>query len=206
MPKSYRTMDGYGVHAFRLVNRDGQVVFAKFHWKSQQGVHGMTLEELRAADTNYATRDLYANIRAGDFPKWDLMVQILTPEQVAQLPYDGFDDTKIWAGVPEVKVGTMTLNKVPDNFFEYTEESAFCPCELVPGIEPSPDKMLQGRLFAYADTQRYRIGPNYMELPVNRPLVPGRQQQYRRRHAVVAATGRHQLRAHQRSVETGRAA
>jgi catalase len=172
MPKSYRTMDGYGVHAFRLVTKDGQVVFAKFHWKSQQGLHGMTLEEMKAADTSYATRDLYANIRAGNFPKWDLMVQILTPEQVAQLPYDGFDDTKIWENVPEVKVGTMTLNKVPDNFFEYTEESAFCPCTLVPGVEPSPDKMLQGRLFAYADTQRYRIGPNYMELPVNRPLTP----------------------------------
>ncbi len=171
MPKSYRTMDGWGVHAFRLVNKDGKTVFAKFHWKSQQGVHGMTLEEMKAADTSYATRDLYANIRSGNFPKWDLMVQLLTPEQVAQLPYDGFDDTKVWEGVPEVKVGTMTLNKVPDNFFDYTEQSAFCPCELVPGIEPSPDKMLQGRLFAYADTQRYRIGANYMQLPVNRPLV-----------------------------------
>jgi len=172
MPASYRTMDGHGVHAFRLVNSEGKTVFAKFHWKSQQGIHGMTLEETKAADTNYATRDLYDNIRKGNFPKWDLMVQILTPEQAAQLPYDAFDDTKIWEGIPEVKVGTMTLNKVPDNFFNSTEESAFCPCELVPGIEPSPDKMLQGRLFAYADTQRYRIGANYMELPVNRPMVP----------------------------------
>jgi catalase len=172
MPKSYRTMDGYGVHAFRLVNKDGKVVFAKFHWKSEQGLHGMTLEEQHAADTNYATRDLYDNIRAGNAPKWDLMVQILTPEQAAGLAYDAFDDTKTWNGVPEIKVGVMTLNKVPDNFFEYTEQSAFCPCELVPGIEPSPDKMLQGRLFAYADTQRYRIGPNYMDLPVNHPLSP----------------------------------
>jgi catalase len=98
-------------------------------------------------------------------------VQLLTAEQVAQLPYDGFDDTKIWENVPEVKVGTMTLNKVPDNYFQYTEQSAFAPGVMVPGIEPSPDKMLQGRLFAYADTQRYRIGANYQELPVNRPLV-----------------------------------
>ena len=172
MPASYRTMDGNGVHAFRLVNSEGKVVFAKFHWKSQQGMHGMTLEETKAADTSYATRDLYDNIRKGNFPKWDLMVQILTPEQAAKLPYDAFDDTKIWDGVPEIKVGTMTLNKVPDNFFNSTEESAFCPCELVPGIEPSPDKMLQGRLFSYADTQRYRIGTNYMELPVNRPRIP----------------------------------
>lgn len=172
MPKSYRTMGGNGVHAFRLVNSNGQVVFAKFHWKPEQGLHGMTLEEQRAADTNYATKDLYDNIRAGNYPKWDLMLQIVTPEQVAQLSYDAFDDTKTWNGVPEIKVGTMTLNKIPDNFFEYTEQSAFCPCELVPGIEPSPDKMLQGRLFSYADTQRYRVGPNYMDLPVNRPRVP----------------------------------
>jgi catalase len=172
MPASYRTMDGYGVHAFRLVNNKGEEIFAKFHWKSQQGLKGMTLEEMRAADTNYATKDLYQNISAGQFPKWDLEVQLLTAQQVQQLSYDGFDDTKIWSGVPEVKVGTMTLNKVPDNYFDYTEESAFCPCLMVPGIEPSPDRMLQGRLFAYADTQRYRIGPNYMQLPVNRPRVP----------------------------------
>jgi catalase len=171
MPASYRDMDGYGVHAFRLVNAQGQQVFAKFHWKSEQGLHGMNLQQQHAADTNYATRDLYDNIREGHFPKWDLYVQILTAEQVAQLPYDGFDDTKVWAGVPEVMAGTMTLNKVPDNYFQYTEQSAFAPGVMVPGIEPSPDKMLQGRLFAYADTQRYRIGPNYEELPVNRPLV-----------------------------------
>jgi catalase len=172
MPASYRTMDGFGVHAFRLVNGKGDVVFAKFHWKSQQGLKGMTLEEAKTADTNYATRDLYDNIAHGNFPKWDLFVQLLTAEQVAQLSYDGFDDTKIWPGVPDVKVGTMTLNKVPDNYFASTEESAFCPCVMVPGIEPSPDRMLQGRLFAYADTQRYRIGPNYLQLPVNRPLSP----------------------------------
>jgi catalase len=171
MPASYRTMDGWGVHAFRLVNSKGELVFAKFHWKSQQGLKGLTLEEQRAADTNYATKDLYENIRQGNFPKWDLEVQLLTAQQVAQLSYDGFDDTKVWSDVPYVKVGTMTLNKVPDNFFAETEQSAFCPCLMVPGIEPSPDRMLQGRLFAYSDTQRYRVGSNYMELPVNRPLV-----------------------------------
>jgi catalase len=95
----------------------------------------------------------------------------LTAEQVAQLPYDGFDDTKVWTSVPEVMIGTMTLNKVPDNYFHYTEQSAFDPGVMVPGIEPSPDKMLQGRLFSYGDTQRYRIGANYQQLPVNRPLV-----------------------------------
>jgi catalase len=171
MPASYRMMDGFGVHAFRLVNNKGNIVFAKFHWKSQLGLRGMTLEQTKIADTNYATRDLYENIKRGNFPKWDFYVQTLTAEQVAKLNFDGFDDTKIWPGVPEYKVGTMTLSKVPDNYFEYTEESAFCPCVMVPGIEPSPDRMLQGRLFAYSDTQRYRVGPNYMELPVNRPLV-----------------------------------
>jgi catalase len=172
MPASYREMDGFGVHAFRLVNAQGQTSFAKFHWKSEQGLKGMTLAQQHAADPNYATRDLYDAIRAGHFPKWDLYVQILTPEQVAHLRYDGFDDTKTWEHVPEVKVGTMTLNKIPDNYFQFTEQSAFAPGVMVPGIEPSPDKMLQGRLFAYADTQRYRIGVNYQELPVNRPLVP----------------------------------
>jgi catalase len=171
MPASYREMDGWGVHAFRLVNAQGQQIFAKFHWKSEQGLKNMTLEQQHAADVNYATKDLYDNIREGHFPKWDLYVKLLTAEQVAQLPYDGFDDTKIWENVPEVKVGTMTLNKIPDNYFQYTEQSAFAPGVMVPGIEPSPDKMLQGRLFAYADTQRYRLGVNYQDLPVNRPLV-----------------------------------
>jgi catalase len=171
MPANYRTMDGYGVHAFRLVNAKGQQVFAKFHWKSQQGLKGLTLEQMKTTDTNYATRDLYDNIAAGNFPKWDLYVQVLTADEVQKLSYDGFDDTKVWPGVPEVKVGTMTLNKVPANYFEYTEEAAFAPSNMVPGIEPSPDRMLQGRLFAYADTQRYRLGANYEELPANRPLV-----------------------------------
>jgi catalase len=134
-------------------------------------MHGLTLEQQQAADPNYATRDLYDNIRAGHFPKWELYVQVLTAEQVAELPYDGFDDTKTWENVPESKIGTMTLNKVPDNYFQYTEQSAFAPGVMVPGVEPSPDKMLQGRLFAYADTQRYRVGTNYQELPANRPLV-----------------------------------
>jgi catalase len=195
MPASYQMMDGYGVHASRLVNKAGEVIFAKFHWKSQQGVKGMTLEEQKTADTNYATKDLYDNIARGNFPKWDLYVQLLTAEQVAKLSYDGFDDTKIWPGVPDTKIGTMTLNKVPDNYFATTEESAFCPCVMVPGIEPSPDRMLQGRLFAYADTQRYRVGPNYMELPVNRPLVSVNDNNIDGAVQSAARPGRGELRA-----------
>jgi catalase len=131
-------MDGYGVHAFRLVNAQGQQVFAKFHWKSHQGVKGMTLEQANAADVNYATADLYDAIKAGHFPSWDLTIQMMTPEQTKALTYDAFDDSKIWENVPEITVGTMTLNKVPDNFFEYTEESAFAPSDLIPGVEASP--------------------------------------------------------------------
>lgn len=171
MPINYRHMDGQGVHAFRLVNAKGETHFVKFHWRSQQGVKGMTLEQQKAADPDYATRDLYKSLAEGQFPKWDLYVQVLTPEQAAAMPYDAFDDTKEWVGVPEQKIGTMILNKAPDNFFQQVEQAAFAPGVMVPGIEPSPDKMLQGRLFSYADTQRYRIGVNYQDLPINRARV-----------------------------------
>ncbi|QHI96436.1 catalase [Aristophania vespae] len=171
MPINYRHMDGQGVHAFRVINDKGETHFVKFHWVSQQGVKGMDLKATHAADTNYATADLYKSIGEGNFPKWDLYVQVLTPKEAAALPYDAFDDTKEWLGVPEKKIGTMVLNKMPDNYFQETEQAAFAPGVMVPGIEPSPDKMLQGRLFSYADTQRYRLGVNYQDLPINRPLV-----------------------------------
>jgi catalase len=164
-------MDGFGVHAFRLVNAKSDVVFAKFHWKSQQGVKSLSTEETAAIDFNYATKDLYAAIRAGNSPKWDLYVQLLRPEEVAKLDYNAFDATKIWDGIPETKFGTMTLNRVPENFFQSTELAAFSPGVMVPGIETSPDRLLQGRLFSNADTQRYRIGANYQALEVNKPLV-----------------------------------
>lgn len=171
-PASYRTMDGNGVHAFKLANKDGKVVFAKFRWISRQGVKNLNGDAANAAQFNYLTDDLYGAIAAGDNPSWDLMVQTMTPEQVGKLPYNAFDDTKEWLDVPFRKIGEMTLNKVPDNFFRWTEQSAFAPANLVPGIEASPDRMLQGRLFSYSDTQRYRVGANVMDLPVNRPRVP----------------------------------
>ncbi|MCG8691147.1 MAG: catalase, partial [Minwuiales bacterium] len=160
--------------ALRLVNADGDVVFAKFRWKSHQGIRNLTAAEAAAADFNYATKDLYDNIGAGNFPKWDLHVQILKPEDIEALDFNPFDATKIWPGVEEIKVGTMTLNRVPDNFFQASELSAFAPGVMVPGIEASPDRLLQGRLFSYADTQRYRIGANYQSLPINMPKVPVR--------------------------------
>jgi catalase len=173
MPDSYRHMDGYGVHAFKLVNDRGEVHYVKFHFKSVQGIHGLRPQEIAASigkDWNLNTNDLYNAIKAGQYPKWDLYIQVLTPGDLARFDFDALDDTKVWTGVPEQKIGTMTLNRVPDNYFESTEESAFAPSRMVPGIEPSEDRMLQGRLFAYADTQMYRLGANYNSLPVNRPL------------------------------------
>jgi catalase len=174
MPDSYRHMDGYGVHAFKLINAQGQVHYAKFHFKSLQGIHGLRPQEIAGSignDWNLTTNDLYNSIRAGDYPKWDLYIQVLEPQDLAKFDFDALDDTKTWSGVPERKIGTMTLNRVPDNYFESTEESAFAPSRLVPGIEASEDRMLQGRLFAYADTQMYRVGANYNSLPINRPVV-----------------------------------
>ena len=171
-PASYRTMDGNGVHAFKLVNDQGKTVFAKFRWISRQGVKNLNGEQVARQNFNFLTDDLYEQIAAGNYPSWDLMVQVMTADEFPKLNYNPFDDTKEWLGVPFTKIGEMTLNKVPDNFFEWTEQSAFAPSNMVPGVEPSPDRMLQGRLFSYADTQRYRIGANVMSLPVNKPRVP----------------------------------
>lgn len=170
-PASYRTMDGNGVHAFKLVDAKGDTVFAKFRWISHQGVRNLNGAQAGAAGFNYLTDDLYGEIAKGNAPKWDLMIQTMKPSEFAKLAYNPFDDTKEWLGVPFRKVGEMVLNKVPENFFEFTEQSAFAPSNLVPGIEASPDRMLQGRLFSYADTQRYRVGANAQLLPVNKPLV-----------------------------------
>ncbi|KTF67753.1 catalase [Sphingomonas sp. HT-1] len=170
-PASYRTMDGNGVHAFKLVNAKGETVFAKFRWISRQGVRNLTAAQAGAQAFDYHTHDLYNEIAKGNYPSWDLMVQVMRADDFAKLDYNPFDDTKEWLGVPFRKIGEMTLNKVPDNFFEWTEQSAFAPSNMVPGIEASPDRMLQGRLFSYADTQRYRIGANALALPVNRPRV-----------------------------------
>jgi catalase len=171
-PVSYRMMDGFGVHAFKFVNKQGQFSYVKFAWRSKQGVKGldaMQVAATQAKDFNHLTNDLYHSISQGIFPSWDLTIQILKPEQFAQRDYDPLDATKIWPDVPEQVIGTMTLNKVPDNFFEYTEQVALAPSNLVPGIEPSEDRLLQGRLFSYADTQLYRLGANHGQLTVNRP-------------------------------------
>ncbi|WP_229262556.1 catalase [Duganella radicis] len=171
-PASYREMDGNSVHAYKFVNAQGQYSYVKFHWKSLQGQRNLSAKEaeaIQAKDFNHMTRDLIAAINKGDFPKWDLYVQVLQPAEMASMAIDPLDATKIWPNVPEVKVGTMTLNRNPDNVFLETEQSALAPSNLVPGIEPSEDRLLQGRIFSYADTQLHRVGTNGLQLPVNRP-------------------------------------
>ncbi|MFO0906422.1 MAG: catalase [Pirellulales bacterium] len=174
-PASLRQMDGFGVHAFKFVNAEGRVAYVKFHWRSLQGLQNYTAEEASAAIArNHSghTQDLYDAIRSGDFPSWELAVQTMSPEQLDDFPYDPLDVTKTWNGIPETVLGKMTLTKVPGNFFQTSEQVAFSPAMVVPGIEPSEDRLLQGRLFSYADTQRYRLGANYLMLPINAPRTP----------------------------------
>lgn len=175
-PVSYRNLDGFGVHAFKLYNAKGEYKYVKFNFRTQQGLKGMNMEqtrEMQGKDFNHLTNDLYNNIYAGNYPKWDLYIQVLDPKDLNKFDFNPLDATKIWPThlIPEVKVGTLTLNRMPKNFFNETEQSAFAPGNLVPGIEPSEDRLLQGRIFSYSDTQMYRLGANHQQIPVNRPLV-----------------------------------
>ncbi|MCF6292490.1 MAG: catalase [Robiginitomaculum sp.] len=174
-PAGLQYMDGNSVHALRLINKDGEIVFAKFRWKTRQGVKTLTASEAAAKPFNFATKSLYADISTGKYPKWDLSAIILDPKDIGKLDFNPFDATKDWAEKGSVfktiKIGTMTLNKIPENFFASTEQAAFSPGVFVPGIAASPDRLLQGRLFSYSDTQRYRVGTNYQMLPVNAPRV-----------------------------------
>lgn len=172
-PKGYRFMNGYGSHTFSLVNKDGERVYVKFHYKSMQGIQNFTdaeATEMKGLDPDYAQRDLVEAIERGDFPKYALKIQVMTMEQVKTFKWNPFDLTKIWphADFPLMDVGVIELNQVPDNYFQDVEQSAFAPSNLVDGIGFSPDKMLQGRILAYPDAHRYRVGVNYEALPVNR--------------------------------------
>ncbi|CAB1207224.1 catalase [Acinetobacter bouvetii] len=176
VPTSYREQDGFGVHAYKLYNDQGEYKYVKFNFRSKQGVKGLNVKEAaeqQGKDFNHLTNDLYANINKGNFPKWDLYIQVLDPKDLSKFDFDPLDPTKIWPTdlVPETKVGTLTLNRMPKNFFNETEQSAFAPGNLVPGIEPSEDRLLQGRIFSYSDTQMYRLGANHQQIPVNRPVV-----------------------------------
>lgn len=174
IPSSYRKMHGFGSHTFSFINADNERFWVKFHLKSQQGIENLTDQEaqvLVGENRESHQQDLYEAIENGDFPRWDLKVQIM-PEQDAQTyRFHPFDLSKVWphADYPLIDVGTLELNRNPDNYFAEVEQAAFNPASVVPGIGFSPDKMLQGRLFSYGDAQRYRLGVNHAHIPVNSP-------------------------------------
>ncbi len=173
-PKSYRYMNGYSGHTFMWYNEKDEYVWVKIHFKTAQGIQNLIREEatrLKGIDPDHATRDLFKAIEREDYPAWNVYVQIMKPEEAENYRFNPFDITKVWphGDYPLIPLGRMVLNRNPTNYFTDVEQAAFSPANLVPGIAPSPDKMLQGRLFAYHDAHRYRLGANYQQLPVNRP-------------------------------------
>jgi len=176
IPRSLRMMEGFGVHTFKLVNKDGKGTFVKFHWKPKLGVHGVAWQEaqkISGYNSDFHRQDLWEAIDKGNYPQWDLGVQLISEEDEEKYSFDLLDATKLVPEelVPVQLVGTMTLNRNPENFFAETEQAAFDPGRLVPGIDFSNDPLLQGRIFSYMDTQNYRLGgPNFHELPINRSI------------------------------------
>lgn len=177
IPSSYRHMHGFGNHAFSMLNADNERVWVKFHLKTQQGIKNLTdaeAEAIIAKDRESHQRDLYESIERKDFPRWTMYIQVMTQEQAKACPFNPFDLTKVWphGDYPLMEVGVLELNRNPDNYFAQIEQAAFNPANVVPGIGFSPDKMLQGRLFSYGDAQRYRLGVNHNQIPVNAPRCP----------------------------------
>jgi len=177
IPRSYRMMEGFGVHTFRLVNAAGKSTFVKFHWKPLLGVHAVAWDEaqnISGKDPDFHRRDLWDAIEAGAFPEWELGVQLVAEEDEFKFDFDLLDPTKLIPEelVPVQRIGKMTLNRNPDNFFAETEQVAFHVGHVVPGIDFTNDPLMQGRLFSYTDTQLIRLGgPNFHEIPINRPVV-----------------------------------
>jgi len=195
-PDGYRHMDGFGSHTYSLINEEGQRVWVKWHFKTLQGIKNLPAAEavrLAGADPDYAQRDLFNAIAAGDFPRWSVEIQVMDDEQraawEARTGWDAFDLTKVWpqGEFPRMKVGILELNRNPDNYHQDVEQAALSPSNIVPGMGYSPDKMLQARLFAYHDAQLYRVGTNHQHLPVNRPRCPFHNQQ--RDGAMAIANG-----------------
>ncbi|XP_037796874.1 catalase-like [Penaeus monodon] len=173
-PDGYRHMNGYGSHTFKLVNAKGEAVYCKFHYKTDQGIKCLSCkkaDELGGSDPDYATRDLYNAISSGDYPSYTMYIQVMTFEEAEKWKFNPFDLTKVWphGEFPLIPVGRLTFDRNPKNYFAEVEQIAFSPANMVPGIEASPDKMLQGRLFSYNDTHRHRLGANYTQIPVNCP-------------------------------------
>jgi catalase len=176
-PRTWRNQHGFGSHTYMWINADGERYWIKYHFLTDQGIENFTDAEaaaMVAEDADFHRRDLFESIRAGQHPSWTLHVQVMPYEDAPGYRFNPFDLTKVWphADYPLQRVGRLTLDRNPENFFAQIEQAAFEPSSLVPGIGVSPDKMLLGRMFAYADTHRYRIGPNYLQLPVNQPKVP----------------------------------
>jgi catalase len=177
IPASYRHMHGFGSHTFSFINAAGERHWVKFHFTSQQGIVNLTdgeAAELIAKDRESSQRDLFEAIERGDYPRWTLKVQLMTEQQAAQAAFNPFDLTKVWPhkDYPLHEVGVLELNRNPDNYHADVEQAAFTPANVVPGIGFSPDRMLQSRLFAYGDAQRYRLGVNHHAIPVNAPRCP----------------------------------
>jgi catalase len=174
-PDGYRFMDGFGSHTYSMINSKNERFFVKWHFKTRQGIRNLTPEraqQLAGSDPDYAQRDLFEAIERGEFPTWKVAVQIMPEADATTYHINPFDLTKVWphGDYPLIEVGEMTLNKNPENYFFDVEQAAFAPSSVVPGLGFSPDKMLQGRLFAYADAHRYRLGVNYHQIPVNKPI------------------------------------
>ncbi len=173
-PRDYRHMNGYSSHTYMWYDEDGEYVWVKYHFKTAQGIKNLTRQEaaeLVGSDPDHATRDLFESIEKGNYPAWNVEVQIMTPEEAENYRFDPFDITKVWPhdDYPPVPLGRMVLDRNPTNYFAEVEQAAFSPANFVPGVGPSPDRLLQGRLFSYHDTHRHRLGANYELLPINAP-------------------------------------
>ena len=177
IPYSYRHMNAYGSHTYSLISSDNKRYWVKFHFKTQQGIKCLSdadAETLIGKNRESHQCDLYDSIEGGDYPRWTMKIQVVPEEEAANFPFNPFDLTKVWPhkDYPLVDVGILELNRNPENYFADVEQAAFNPANIVPGIGFSPDKMLQGRLFSYGDAQRYRLGVNHQQIPVNRPRCP----------------------------------
>jgi catalase len=172
-PHGYRHMHGFGSHTFSMINAGNERVWVKFHFKTAQGIENFTADNagaMKSKDPDFAQHDLLTSIDNGDFPKWNLKIQVMTQEQAKTYRWNPFDLTKVWphGDFPLIDVGVMELNENPDNYFAHVEQAAFAPAHVVDGVSYSPDKMLQGRLLSYPDAHRYRLGVNYEQIPVNK--------------------------------------
>nr|XP_040570523.1 catalase-like isoform X2 [Lepeophtheirus salmonis] len=173
-PDGYRHMNGYGSHTFKLVNKKNEAVYCKFHFKTNQGIKNLSSQEaanMARDDPDYSIRDLYNAIDQENFPSYTMHIQVMTMDEADTIDFDPFDLTKVWSHktFPLIEVGQLVLNRNPSNYFAEVEQIAFSPGNLIPGIEASPDKMLQGRILTYSDAHRYRVGTNYTQIPVNSP-------------------------------------